>query len=386
MKLIKVAVDGSRVRSGGGIAHLLGIFEIKDPKEFGIEEIHVFSYKKMLDQLPQHPWLIKHHPPALEGSLFQQSWWQGMQLRKEIVQAGCDILFSADVSTFCRFKPLVVLNQNMLAYDPGVLALFGLSKERIKQTLMFFVQRQAFRFAQGTIFLTQHAAQQVQRRVGQLKRTVCIPHGVAEVFKQTTVVASWPTAGERPLRCLYVSPVLEYKHQTEVVRAIKVLREQGLDIELTLAGGGGQRPIKIMTQLLDQVDPQRQFVKIIEFIPNTEVANLIANADLFVFPSALETFGIVLLEAIAFGVPVISSQAGAANEILNKGKAGILLNDISVESIVSAIHLINEQPHTTVQRVENGLAHASKQYNKLENNKVLLALINNAANQSTAIK
>jgi glycosyltransferase involved in cell wall biosynthesis len=110
------------------------------------------------------------------------------------------------------------------------------------------------------------------------------------------------------------------------------------------------------------------------------------NADVFVFPSALETFGIVLLEAIAFGVPVISSQAGAANEILNKGKAGILLNDISVESIVSAIHLINEQPHTTVQRVENGLAHASKQYNKLENNKVLLALINNAANQSTAIK
>jgi len=110
------------------------------------------------------------------------------------------------------------------------------------------------------------------------------------------------------------------------------------------------------------------------------------NADVFVFPSALETFGIVLLEAIAFGVPVISSQAGAANEILNKGKAGILLNEISIKSIVSAVHLTNEQLHATAQRVENGLAHAGKQYSKLENTKVLLELINNAANQSNAIK
>jgi glycosyltransferase involved in cell wall biosynthesis len=350
MKQIKVAVDGSRVRSGGGIAHLLGIFEITDPREFGIEEIHVFSYKKMLDQLPDRPWLIKHHPPALEGSLFQQSWWQGMQLRKEIVQAGCDILFSADVSTFCRFKPLVVLNQNMLAYDPGVLALFGLSKERIKQTLMFFVQRQAFRFAQGTIFLTQHAAKQVQRRVGQLKRTVCIPHGVAEVFKQTTAVAVWPTAGERPIRCLYVSPVLEYKHQTEVVRAIKILREQGLDIELTLAGGGGQRPLKIMMQLLDQVDPQRQFVKIIEFIPNTEVASLIANADLFVFASGCETFGIALLEAMAVGVPIACSNRSSLPETLKEG--GEYFDPQDPQSIAQAITRLVKDPQNRVLRAE----------------------------------
>jgi glycosyltransferase involved in cell wall biosynthesis len=358
MKLIKVAVDGSRVRSGGGIAHLLGIFEITDPTEFGIAEIHVFSYQKLLDQLPQHPWLIKHHPPALERSLFQQSWWQGRHLRKEIEQAGCEILFSADVSTFCRFKPLVVLNQNMLAYDPGVLALFGLSKERIKQTLMYFVQRQAFRFAQGTIFLTQHAAQQVQRRVGPLKRTVCIPHGVAEIFKQTPAVPSWPTAGERPIRCLYVSPVLEYKHQTEVVRAIKVLREQGLNIELTLAGGGGQRPLKIMSQLLDQVDPQREFVKAIEFIPNAEVASLIANADLFVFASGCETFGIALLEAMAVGVPIACSNRSSLPETLKDG--GEYFDPQDPQSIAQAITRLVTDPQNRVRRADRAKALAAQ--------------------------
>jgi glycosyltransferase involved in cell wall biosynthesis len=348
MKLIKVAVDASRVRSGGGIAHLLGIFEITHPSEFGIKEIHVFSYQKLLDQLPQQPWLIKHHPLELEGSLFQQSWWQGMRLRKEIKQAGCDILFSADVSTFCRFTPLVVLNQNMLAYDPGVLALFGLSKERVKQTLMYFVQRQAFRFAQGTIFLTQHAATQVQRRVGKLKRTVCIPHGVAEMFKNTPVAASWPTAGERPLRCVYVSPVLEYKHQTEVVNAIKILREQGLDIELTLAGGGGSRPLKILTELLNQIDPQRQFVKVIEFIPNTQIASLIANSDLFVFASGCETFGIALLEAMAVGVPIACSNRSSLPETLKDG--GEYFDPQDPQSIVQAINRLVRDPQNRAQR------------------------------------
>jgi glycosyltransferase involved in cell wall biosynthesis len=358
MKLIKVAVDGSRVRSGGGIAHLLGIFEITDPTEFGIEEIHVFSYQKLLDQLPQHPWLIKHHPPELEGSLFQQSWWQAIRLGKAVEMAGCDILFSADVSTFCRFKPLVVLNQNMLAYDPGVLALFGLSKERIKQTLMYFVQRQAFRFAQATIFLTQHAAQQVQRRVGPLKRTVCIPHGVAEIFKQTSAAPSWPTSGERPIRCLYVSPVLEYKHQTEVVRAIKVLREQGLNIELTLAGGGGQRPLKIMTQLLDHVDAQREFVKIIEFIPNAEVANLIANADLFVFASGCETFGIALLEAMAVGVPIACSNRSSLPETLKDG--GEYFDPQDPQSIAQAITRLVKDPQNRALRAERAKALATQ--------------------------
>jgi glycosyltransferase involved in cell wall biosynthesis len=358
MQLIKVAVDGSRVRSGGGVAHLLGIFDITDPKEFGIEEIHVFSYKKMLDQLPERRWLIKHSPPELEQSLFQQSWWQAMRLRKEIEQASCDILFSADVSTFCRFKPLVVLNQNMLAYDPGVLELFGISKERIKQTLMYFVQRRAFRSAQGTIFLTQHAARQVQRRIGSLKRTVCIPHGVAEVFKNTPIAANWPNQHERPIRCLYVSPILEYKHQTQVVRAIKALRDEGLDIELTLAGGGGARPIKILTQLLDQVDPQRQFVKLIDFVPNTEVANLIANADLCVFASACETFGIALLEAMAVGVPIACSMESSLPETLKDG--GEYFDPLDPQSIAQAINRLVKDPRIRAMRAGQAKALASQ--------------------------
>jgi glycosyltransferase involved in cell wall biosynthesis len=347
MRLIKVAVDASRVRSGGGVAHLLGILSIADPKDFGIEEIHVWAYKKLLDLLPDHEWLIKHNPAELEKSLLHQSWWQGRRLSHEIKQAGCDILFSADASTFCRFKPMVVLNQNMLAYDQGVLALFGWGKDRIQQTLMYLVQKRAFRFATASIFLTQHAAKQVQRRVGSLTRTVCIPHGVAEIFKRTSAQASWPEQGERPIRCLYVSPVFEYKHQTEVVQAVKILRDRGLEIELTLAGGGGRRALKLLNQLLAQVDPDRRFVKLIEFIPNSHIAELVACADVFVFASSCETFGIALLEAMTVGLPIACSSRSSLPETLQDG--GEYFDPQDPQIIARAIEKLITHPERRLQ-------------------------------------
>jgi hypothetical protein len=86
------------------------------------------------------------------------------------------------------------------------------------------------------------------------------------------------------------------------------------------------------------------------------------EADVFVFPSALETFGIVLLEALAFQVPVVSSEVGAAREILDDGRAGILLSAITPESIASAVHQVMDDPRETRMRVEHGSRRVAERY------------------------
>jgi len=225
--------------------------------------------------------------------------------------------------------------------------LFGWGKDRFQQTLMYFVQRQAFRFATATIFLTQHAATQVQRRVGLLRHAACIPHGVAEVFKDIPLRSSWPIANERPIQCLYVSPVFEYKHQTQVVLAINALREQGLNVELSLVGGGGRRALRILHQLLEQVDPDRQFVNVLAFVPNDQVAALIADADLFVFASSCETFGIALLEAMAVGKPIACSSRSSLPETLKD--AGEYFDPYDPQSIGLAICRLIDDPIRRMQ-------------------------------------
>ena len=62
MKKIRIGIDASRNRSGGAKIHLIGILKDIDFNNYNIDEVHVWSYKDLLDQLPNYPWLKKHAP------------------------------------------------------------------------------------------------------------------------------------------------------------------------------------------------------------------------------------------------------------------------------------------------------------------------------------
>lgn len=96
------------------------------------------------------------------------------------------------------------------------------------------------------------------------------------------------------------------------------------------------------------------------------------EADLFIFPSQLETFGIVLVEALTFGVPVISSRAGAAAEILAGGNAGILLDKTDADSIAAGIDAFLADRPAADARAALGRKRAEAEYN-LETNCARLA-------------
>ena len=83
-----------------------------------MQAIHVWVFHSLLDQLPDYPWLIKHYPLVLEQSLFKQLVWQATSLAGKVKSPSCDILFTTGASTRCRFKPIVVLSQDMLSYKP----------------------------------------------------------------------------------------------------------------------------------------------------------------------------------------------------------------------------------------------------------------------------
>ncbi len=77
-------------------------------------------------------------------------------------------------------------------------------------------------------------------------------------------------------------------------------------------------------------------------------------ADVFVFPSRLETFGIVLLEAMAFEVPIVASDAGAARSILAGGRNGRLLSSLTEEALSGSLADILADPAGAVARAGRG--------------------------------
>ena len=340
MKYI-IGIDASRCRSGGSYAHVKGLISNLDISKFGILEIHIWSHEKLLDMLPDETWLIKHSPKLLNGSLVGQLCWQARKLTIELKNNCCDALLTLDSSSLCRFSPQVVLSQDLLSYEPGIMQNYPWGVERVRLLVILWLQNASFRRAEGAVFLTNHAARVIQKSCGQLANFKIIPHGVGENFRCVHRDKLWPT-GDNPIHCLYVSNAALYKNQWHVVRATELLRNEGFNITLTLVGGGSGKAQKKLNEQILKSDPTGKFVKQLEFVPQYSLPNHLAQADVFVFASGCEAFGITLLEAMASGLPIACSNKSSLPELLDG--AGTLFDPENPSEIALAIRqLIEDQ-------------------------------------------
>lgn len=335
---LSIGIDASRNRSGGARAHLIGILGESDPREFGIRIVHVWAHQALLNSIRDRPWLIKHCPIALGKSLAWQIWWQATALSGELKRAGCDILFTTDASTFCRFGPQVVLSQDLLSFEPGMMATYGMTTARLRLEAILHVQKWAIRRAAGVIFLTRYAGDLVMRKTGRLNNVANIPHGIGPEFSTPNTNSERLCLRGRKVRCLYISNAELYKNHAEVIAAFALLHASGYDIELTLVGGGVGLGLERLNKAIAKFDPKREFVRTFGFVKQSDLPLFLVEADIFVFASCCENLPVTLLEAMAAGLPIACSDRGPMPEVLED--AGIYFDPAQPESIAKAIKLL----------------------------------------------
>ncbi len=355
---IVLGIDASRNRSGGAKAHMLGILGSFE-EGLGIKTVHVWSYKSLLDALPDRPWLVKHHHPFLERSLTHQLFWQAYELNRSAKRVGCDILFASDASTFCSFSPLVVLSQDLLSYEPGIMQGYPLGWDRVRLEVIKVIQNLAFKRAKGVLFLTKYAADLIQSSCGKLHRTALAPHGIDDKFSDVAAHDWEKSVGniDRSIRCVYVSNTDFYKNQWHVVEAIRMLRDQGFVVELKLIGGGhGASQVKLQ-EVITLNDPQGRFISQLGFVNHSELPALLAQADLYIFASSCEALGITLLEGMSAGLPIACSDRSALPEVLKDG--GVYFDPEDSVSIAAAVQRLIESKDLRSQVVLQAKRQAS---------------------------
>ena len=94
------------------------------------------------------------------------------------------------------------------------------------------------------------------------------------------------------------------------------------------------------------------------FVPNEELPDLYAGADLFAFPSLFEGFGIPLLEAMASGTPVVASNVASIPEVVQD--AGLLFDPSKTEEIQYAIARLSNDIDLRENLVELGLQQSQR--------------------------
>jgi glycosyltransferase involved in cell wall biosynthesis len=94
-------------------------------------------------------------------------------------------------------------------------------------------------------------------------------------------------------------------------------------------------------------------IQLLGYIPNNELPAIYTLADLFLYPSLRESFGIPILEAMACGTPVITSNTSSMPEV--SGKASILVNPHKAEEICEAIENLQNNKDLYEEKIKQGL-------------------------------
>lgn len=130
---------------------------------------------------------------------------------------------------------------------------------------------------------------------------------------------------------LNVATLEHKKGQDVLLKAFQGLTQDYIDIFLVIIGrpGGAENQIKKLINLFGLSDR----VCLYEGLSHNQVLGFMKRATIFVLPSRYEPFGIVILEAGVFAVPVIASNIGGIREILTHNTTGKLFDPEDVDSL-----------------------------------------------------
>jgi len=155
---------------------------------------------------------------------------------------------------------------------------------------------------------------------------------------------------------LYVGSMGTHKNVATLLRAYEQARQANrLSASLVLAGGTewGGKTLDLLESL-----SVRQDVIVTGFVPDEELPALYTGADLFVFPSLYEGFGLPVLEAMAYGKAIVVSRGGALPEVA--GSAGISVDPDDIDAFAEAIAHVLEDTSRRESMEQASLAQAEK--------------------------
>ncbi len=141
--------------------------------------------------------------------------------------------------------------------------------------------------------------------------------------------------GIKPI-ILFVSRLVWEKDLRVLADAYQLLKAKRNDFEMVIVGDGHAR------QEFEQLMPGAHFLG---YQSGVTLAESFASADIFVFPSTTETFGLVTLEAMASGLAPVAAKIGGATEIIEEGISGIFAKPLDGIDMAHKVEWLLDHPN-----------------------------------------
>lgn len=197
--------------------------------------------------------------------------------------------------------------------------------------------RRAMAGASARIVVSPQLGSVLESRLGRAASPwAWVPNMVDSAF----LVAPLRTTGQqRPLRFLNVALLTEKKGHSHLLEAFAHAFGDSHEAELRIGGDG---PMRAMLELTAERLGVSESVRFLGQISRTEVLREIVEADVFVLSSPVETFGVVLIEALACGTPVIATRSGGP-ECIVEPEDGLLVEPGEARQLADAMLQMRER-------------------------------------------
>jgi glycosyltransferase involved in cell wall biosynthesis len=177
-------------------------------------------------------------------------------------------------------------------------------------------------------------------------------------------------------RVLYAGRLYRRKRVDVLLRAAAVLRERVRDLEVRIVGDG---PCAEALRRLGRELKLERTVTWLGHVPRSDLAAEYRGADVFCLPSVQEGFGIVLLEAMAAGKPIVAARAAAIPEV---APHGVLVEPDAAEALAAGIESLHGSPERVAEMARRGSAWV-EQFDAPRVARMFLAAAAGARNRAT---
>lgn len=141
---------------------------------------------------------------------------------------------------------------------------------------------------------------------------------------------SWPIL-------LFASRLVIEKNISTLIKLYNLIQDENFEANILIIGDGTARPMMELNM------PKAKFLGTLS---QNELALYYASSDVFVFPSVTETFGNVMVEAMACGLPIVAADAGANPDVVRNDVDGLLVPAMDERLYLEAIkHVLNDKSY-----------------------------------------
>jgi colanic acid/amylovoran biosynthesis glycosyltransferase len=209
------------------------------------------------------------------------------------------------------------------------------------------LQLQKWRHARFAIVVTHRLLDEVNREIGtNLPPTYVASMGVdLEAFRRKSPYRPADPGG--PVHIFACGRLHPGKRHDLLIRAIRLLRDQGVDARLVIAGEDADSGTGLFRRNLEALITDLALVDVVRLpgaMSEIEVRRGLESAHVFALSSDTEALGIVLVEAMAMSVPVVTTDVGGTTELVRDGENGLAVPPGDPAVIATAIRRIASDP------------------------------------------